>query len=117
MSRTRIRRSIRDQVGHQGRVWIDSNPFPVLINCYYRRYFVSNDGAIRVTVDNSLKIWDQRFRAYPNLTHNIVTPDLLVVEFKSARENRETLSQLIQSIPIRASKNSKYVRGVEWMGV
>ena len=96
---------------------IDSNPVPVLINCYHRRYFVSNDGAIRVTVDNSLKIWDQRFCAYPNLTHKMVIPDLLVVEFKAARENRETLSRLIQGIPIRASKNSKYVRGVEWMGV
>ena len=114
---TTIRRSIREQVGRQGRVWIDANPVTVLINCYQRRYFVSNDGAVRVTVDNALKTWDQRFRAYPNLTHRVLAPDLLVVEFKSAREDRETLSRLIQGIPIRASKFSKYIRGVEWVGV
>lgn len=107
-----IRQLLFQQIPPEGKNWLNANPAPILINRYYRKYFISADGKIRVTVDNQQTVLDQRFKTYPNFTHRANIPNTLVVEFKFAKQERELASQLIQGIPIRVSRHSKYIIGM-----
>jgi hypothetical protein len=105
-------RELRSTLPEQGRVWLDHNPMPVLINRYYRRYLMSSDGTTRVTIDTGQAVWDQRLRARPNLVKHARLPDAMVVEFKFSPDDRNTASEMLRDIPIRVSRNSKYVQGL-----
>ncbi|HDN27914.1 MAG TPA: polyphosphate polymerase domain-containing protein [Thioploca sp.] len=100
------------QLPPKGKNWLDTNPLPVLINRYFRKYFVSADGKFRVTLDNYQTVWDQRFKMYPNFSHRAILPNTFVVELKFDRTDGALASQLIQGIPIRVSRHSKYINGV-----
>jgi hypothetical protein len=106
-------RELRGELAEPARVWLDANPQPVLINRYYRRYFVSRDGKVRLTLDDEQSVFDQRLTTCPNLTRRSNLPDTVVVEFKFAPGNRARGSRAIQGIPIRLSRNSKYVIAVQ----
>jgi hypothetical protein len=108
-----LRRALRRQLSAEARIWLDANPQPVLINRYYRRYWVSADGRVRVTIDGDQSVYDQRTSDRPNTTRRTNLPDTLVVEFKFAPTHRPEGSNAIQGIPIRVSRNSKYVIGVQ----
>jgi SPX domain protein involved in polyphosphate accumulation len=107
-----VRRRLTDNVPHDGRLWLQTYPAPTILNRYLRRYFISNDEKIRVTVDTDQAVWDQRFKALPNYDQQAHLPDTLVVEFKFAREDRELASDVIQNIPIRVSRHSKFMNGL-----
>ncbi len=108
-----FRRTLRAQLPDQARVWLDANPQPVLINRYQRRYFLSRDGRVRLTVDWNQRVYDQRLCSTPNLTRTANLPDTLVVEIKFDREDRKLANRYAQGLPIRVSRNSKYVIGVD----
>jgi hypothetical protein len=94
------------------RIWLDHNPHQVILNRYKRKYFISGDGKVRITVDTNLEIYDQRYKPHINVTSKANIPQTIIVEVKTDRENRELLSQVINGIPIRVSRNSKYVNAV-----
>ena len=108
-----FRRALRAQLPDQARVWFDANPQPVLINRYQRRYFLSRDGLVRLTVDWNQRVFDERHSAKPNLSNAANLPDTLVVEIKFDRADRKIANRYAQGIPIRVSRNSKYVIGVD----
>lgn len=108
-----IRKLLFKQLSPDGRLWLDANPFPILINRYHRKYFVSSDSRIRITVDAHQGVWDQRFKPHPNLKHKANLPHMLVVEVKFHREDRDFASQLLQGIPLRVSRHSKFMSGVK----
>lgn len=108
-----IRRRLRADLSSEARIWLDASPQPVLINRYSREYFVSRDGRVRVTLDAHQSVFDQRFSRKPNLRSPANLPNTIVVEFKFAPENRARGMWSIQGIPIRVSRNSKYVIGVQ----
>ena len=107
-----INRRLSDMLPHEGRLWLQIYPSPTIINRYLRRYFVSSDESIRVTVDTDQAVWDQRFKSMPNYDRQAHLPDTLVVEVKFAREQRELASNIIQTMPIRVSRHSKFMNGV-----
>lgn len=107
-----IRQNLRKHLSQEGRIWFDANPFPILINRYHRLYFLSADGRIRATVDTKQAVWDQRFKSYPNYEHCANLPNSLVVEFKFNREDRDFASSVLQGMPLRVSRHSKYINGV-----
>jgi hypothetical protein len=108
-----VRRSLLEQLPADGKKWFDANPFPVLLNRYHRQYFLSSDGKVRTTVDTKQAVWDQRFKPYPNFKHAANHPHVLVVEFKFDRKDRDLASQILQGIPIRVSRHSKYMTGMQ----
>lgn len=108
----RIRRRLRDRLSPEGKLWLDSHPQPVLINCYHRQYFESPGGRLRATLDWRQRVFDQRLKARPNLHHRANLPDTLVVEIKFHRSDHRLGSQAIEAIPIRVSRNSKYMIGL-----
>ena len=108
-----FRHALRAQLPAEARIWLDANPQPVLINRYRRRYFLSGDGRVRLTVDWDQRVYDERHCATPNLTRPANMPDTLVVELKFDRADRQLANRYAQGIPIRLSRNSKYVIGVQ----
>jgi hypothetical protein len=108
-----IRGLLLDQLPPEGKRWLDANPVPVLINHYFRKYFISVENDVRVTVDSRQKVMEQRFKAYPNFTHSANIPEILVVEFKFDRKQYGNVSHIIQGIPIRRGRHSKYITGVK----
>jgi len=109
----RFRGALREQLPGEARIWLDANPQPVLINRYRRRYFLSGDGRVRLTVDWDQRVYDERHCATPNLTRLANLPDTVVVELKFDRADRKIANRHAQGIPLRLSRNSKYVIGVQ----
>lgn len=107
-----IRDMLHEQIPPAGKIRLRANPVPVLINRYYRKYFVTSNGRVRATVDTRQAVWDQRFKPYPNFEHRANLPRTLVVEFKFARHDRDYASALLQGMPLRVSRHSKYINGV-----
>jgi hypothetical protein len=108
-----IQRKIRNDLNAGGRIWFDANPLPVLINRYERRYFESADRAVRLTVDWNQRVYDQKLRSLPNLSRAANLPDTVVVEMKFPVHEHNHASAMVQGIPLRLSRNSKYVIGVQ----
>ena len=104
--------ALRERIPEELRCHLDAHPQVVLINRYRRRYFVSGDGRIRATVDWKQMVWDQRFNRFPNLDRPANMPRSMVLEIKCDRGERELASRIVQSLPIRVGRHSKYVVGV-----
>jgi hypothetical protein len=107
-----IRQALLEQLSPDGKKWLNASPFPIIINRYYRKYFLSCDKKIRVTMDTKQAVWDQRFKSFPNFESQANLPSALVVEIKFDRNDRKLASKVLQNIPVRVSRHSKYINGV-----
>ena len=87
----------------------------VLLNHYRRRYFVSFDGRVRVTVDRDLAFYDQRSRRGPDTRFRANSPDIIVLECKYASDDDAHTRQAISDLPARLTRCSKYALGVQWI--
>ena len=85
---------------------------PSLLNHYQREYYVTPDGAIRVTLDFAQAAYDQRLSLRPNLRIRVPSADNMVIEIKSAQGQAERLQEIVACFPLPRSRNSKYVRGL-----
>lgn len=109
--------SMRAALPLDGRMWLDRNPLPTLLNSYRREYFVSSDGAIRATIDTAQRVCDQRFARSPNLKYAAALEDTVVVEFKFARQERLRASRMFRGFPLRVGRHSKYMNGMRAVGL
>jgi hypothetical protein len=109
----KLRRDLRSALSPEGRLWLDSHPQPILINRYDRQYFESPEGNIRATLDWRQGVFDQRLKARPNVRNRANLPDTLVVEVKFEHGDHARGSEVVAGIPVRVSRNSKYMIGVE----
>ncbi len=107
-----IRQDVLDQMPADGAIWLQTHPQPVIINRYYRHYYLSGDGRIRATIDSGQSVFDQRYKPKPNITRSIHPPGTAVLEFKFSRGDRALASDIIQGLPLRVSRHSKYMTGV-----
>ena len=107
-----LQRDLRRSLSPEGRIWLDESPHPVLINRYFRQYFESPEGGLRATLDFRQRVYDQRLKSRPNLRFRANLPDTLVVEIKFGRHDQALGSDVIASLPVRVSRNSKYMIGV-----
>ena len=85
---------------------------PTLLNHYRREYYVTRDGAIRVTLDFAQIAYDQRFSLRPNLRIRLPIADTVVIEVKTTQEQAERLQEVVTWFPVRCSRNSKYASGL-----
>jgi len=109
----KLQRELRSALSPEGRLWLDSHPQPILINRYHRQYFESPTGHIRATLDWRQGVFDQRLNARPNLRNRTNLPDTLVMEIKFEHSDHALGSEVVTGTPIRVSRNSKYMIGVE----
>jgi len=111
-----IRAAIRAQLPPDGRLWLDQNPMPVILNRYLREYFETADRRIRATIDTCQCVYDQRSGSKPNFDRPAISQDSLVVEFKFAREDRQYAVRLLADMPLRVGRHSKFMNGVRAIG-
>ena len=107
-----LQRDLRRSLSPEGKIWLDESPQPVLINRYFRQYFESPEGKFRATLDFRQRVYDQRLKSRPNLRNRANLPDTLVVEIKFECHDHALGSEVIASLPVRVSRNSKYMIGV-----
>ena len=85
---------------------------PTLLSGYQREYYVTPDGAIRITLDFAQVAYDQRLSPRPNLRVRLPIVNTVVIEIKTAQEQAERLQEVAARFPVRRSRNSKYAGGL-----
>ncbi len=83
---------------------------PTLLNTYQRSYFGTPDGKFRITID-----WDLNY--YSPLTkttfsRNSFIEDAIILELKYEEKDDKLAREILQYLPFRQTKNSKYVTGI-----
>ncbi|MBT4091844.1 MAG: VTC domain-containing protein, partial [Deltaproteobacteria bacterium] len=99
----KIRRTILGQIPDEGKLVFESFPVATIINQYYREYYQSSGGDLRVTVDRSIKVFDQRNTASPRFRPKINLPEYAIVEFKFMHDNFTAVGEIIRDFPLRPS--------------
>ena len=107
----RVFSEIHRQLPLDAKEWLEMSPQPVLINRYVRKYFLSRDKKVRVTLDRDLDVYDQSRKSFPNYSLKSNLPKVLVLEVKFPKELRDYVVHAFGDIPLRGSRFSKYVSG------
>ena len=108
----RILQMIRANVGPEWQVVLQTVDQPTLLIHYQREYYITPDGAIRVTLDFDQVAYDQRLAPRPNLRVRLPIADTVVIEIKTAPEHDGQLHQVAACFPALRSRHSKYTRGL-----
>lgn len=84
--------------------------FPALLNSYERSYLSSADGRFRITIDSKLQYYSlmgqKIFKGYLHEESGII------VEVKYEEADDAKAGFVLQNLPYRHTKSSKYVNGV-----
>lgn len=83
---------------------------PVLVNSYERQYFLARVLDIRATIDSDLLFFTPADWEYARPTARL---PLTILECKYGRENDPHLEQVMQGVPLRITKSSKYIMGIQ----
>lgn len=83
-----------------------------LYNSYERRYFLSHCGRFRITLDYNMQFYDPLAK---NLNQPIRKLNEIVLELKHETRFDARARDVAQHFNTRLSKNSKYVRGVDYL--
>jgi len=110
---TDILAGVRASVTPWWRVVLTQATQPALINRYWREYYTTPDGEIRVTIDSRLTAYDQRLTIRPNLHKPLPISDQVVVEIKASENQAERVAHVANEFPIPRSRNSKYCAGLQ----
>lgn len=108
-----IQKNLVQQLDPEAKLWLESNPQPVMLNRYFREYYVSRDNKIRATIDTRQRVFDQRYKRHPNIKYAANLPKTLVLEVKFDRRDRDIAAHIVQGLPLRISRNSKYMIAVQ----
>lgn len=108
-----ITAALAAQLPPEARNHLLSYPVPTLINSYHRRYFLSADRKVRITIDTDQRFLDQRASSRPNLRKGLAFAGDLVLEVKAEREHVDRAKEIVRTIPLRLGRNSKYLNGIE----
>lgn len=82
---------------------------PVVLTVYFREYYVSADGMVRLTIDSDVHAYEQMFTARPNLWFRQPMEQKLLIELKSEVANSSILADVLAHFPKRSYRNSKYL--------
>lgn len=107
-----ILRALHTNAGPEWRLLLQTMSQPTLLTRYRREYYVTPDGAIRVTLDWAQVAHDQRLRSHPNLHARLPIPDVVVIEIKTGLEQAEYLPEVVAQFPVLRCRNSKYINGL-----
>ncbi|MFT5168500.1 MAG: SPX domain protein involved in polyphosphate accumulation [Saprospiraceae bacterium] len=83
---------------------------PTLINSYQRSYYGTANGDFRITIDSNLRYFSPLSSRM--FTRYNIYDDATVLELKYEEDKDELAEEILQHIPFRYSKSSKYVTGM-----
>jgi len=107
-----IKDSISKNLPLNARIFFDRNNNSQIVNQYKREYFISFDKRYRITIDKNMKIFNQRNKSELNLKKKEIIQNYFILEVKFERSCYNKIETLLHNIPIRASRNSKYVNSI-----
>jgi SPX domain protein involved in polyphosphate accumulation len=82
--------------------------YPKLLNQYKRKYFLSQDKKIRVTLDKNMRYYNiQNMHEYKE--------DNIVLEIKYNYEDDKRFNRIPDYLKYRITKNSKYINGIDFL--
>jgi len=85
---------------------------PVVLVRYERSYYESITYNIRLTIDHKIKYFPQQYSINLNNTLYSRTHNYIILELKYISSDSEVVSDIVQYLPYRVTKSSKYVLGV-----
>jgi len=83
---------------------------PALFNSYQRSYWATPNGRFRITIDSELQFGAYREQGGRLLPYHLPA---VILELKYEQEDEGRSDFILQHIPFRQTKSSKYVIGVE----
>lgn len=107
-----VAEDLRGRISEKDELWLKNFDRPSIINRYDRKYYESLNGNLRLTIDTNQVVFDQTKAAIPNFDRKSNLPDCAVVEVKFRPEESDYASTILKDLPIRRSRNSKYMVGV-----
>ncbi|MBL6931669.1 MAG: VTC domain-containing protein [Rhodospirillales bacterium] len=106
--------SLKSALPGDGAIWLDQYSRAVLINRYRRQYFISTDGAFRVTVDDAVRTYNQWLSNSIDLKRPAERmPSGVIVEVKFGQGQQKRASEILDALALRRSRHSKYMTGAE----
>ena len=108
-----IKTTISRNLPLRSKIFFLKNNIPQIVNQYDREYFTSSDKKYRVTIDRNMKIFNQRNTNLLNLKKEAIIQNYIILEVKFERSSYNKMETLLNSIPIRASRNSKYINSIK----
>lgn len=99
------------------RVEVYGNCDPVVLVEYRREHYVSADNTIRLTIDDQLAFYQQIGCMGINCGFPKRRDDLVILEGKGPPGTGQRLRELLDPLPLRVSKFSKYVNGCRSLGL
>jgi len=87
------------------------NLYIINFNKYKRRYFANKDKSIRITLDKNVS-YSNIFKEKIFKINKIYEDKRIILEIKSVVNNEDILQSICQKLPLRVSRNSKYVNGI-----
>jgi len=85
-----------------------NNLIPILHNTYHRKYYISSDRLFRITIDTEQSFKMPFSLMQPHTTHRY--PTIVELKYEAADANRAR--DVMDYLPFRQTKNSKYTNGV-----
>jgi hypothetical protein len=86
---------------------------PLILNSYWREYFVSGDEKVRLTLDYDQSAFSQWLSPKPNIRFRLPQVDEMIVEFKCNVDVSKELSDVISDFPLRSTRHSKYISALD----
>ena len=108
-----LRTRLGEELPDEGRIWIQEYGENIVIISYWRDYWESGDGLLRVTFDTDVRAYDQRFERGLSLRRRTPLDYSVVVEVKCRPEYADRASSLISDLAVPRLRNSKYCTAVE----
>jgi len=96
--------------------WALREMHPCLLNRYQRQYWLSADGRFRLTVDSDLQFFGVRTGTVAATASRPRNP-AVIIELKFDPRHAEYAGLVTNALPFRLARCSKYVLGVESLGV
>tara|TARA_Y100000385_G_C13069525_1_gene628339 strand:- start:372 stop:1058 length:687 start_codon:yes stop_codon:yes gene_type:complete len=85
---------------------------PIATIGYKRKYFISRDGNIRATIDSNQFYIRQFGKSEYSLDKQRFDRENIILEIKCPENYSDELPNILDGVPLRLSKNSKYVSAV-----
>ncbi len=107
-----IKTTINNYIPFRAKTFFSKNNIPQIVNQYEREYFISNNNKFRITIDKNMKIFNQRNTNLLNLKKESIIQNYIILEVKFGRSSYSKIKDILHDIPIRASRNSKYINSI-----